>query len=283
MTRGSQGLIHSDTLSQGHRPLRTSALFPQARQGSRPPAACSPPPPCGLATPAAPLPPGAQRPEGRGGASLLASPAGSQRRRGARAGSGAGRRGRWEMESRPGAARGILGRPFGGADPAGGSCSRPQSCGAFPQPGSSHFRTRAASAPSSRPSPTQAWTGRLGARRRSGPVPVGAQAGVRAGHACRAGRGCAGAMGKVGGAAQARWAGLRGLGWKGCRSGAGYSALASRSPAAGGGASGRCASGSEHRVPGILTLFPQRLSSTYWALTVCQALLEALGTHLNTQ
>ncbi|XP_041589958.1 translation initiation factor IF-2-like [Vulpes lagopus] len=143
-----------------------------ARQGSRPPAACSPPPPCGLATPAAPLPPGAQRPEGRGGASLSASPAGSQRRRGARAGSGAGHRGRWEMESRPGAARGILGRPFGGADPAGGSCSRPQSCDAFPQPGSSHFRTRAASAPSSRPSPAQAWTGRLGVRRRSGPVPT---------------------------------------------------------------------------------------------------------------
>ncbi|KAM8962709.1 zinc finger protein 582 [Lycaon pictus] len=150
-----------------------------ARQGSRPPAACSPPPSCGLATPAAPLPPGAQRPEGRGGASLSASPAGSQRRRGAWAGSGAGRRGRWEMESRPGAARGILGRPFGGADPAGGSCFRPQSCDAFPQPGSSHFRTRAASTPSSRPSPAQAWTGRLGVRRRSGPVPVGAQAGIR--------------------------------------------------------------------------------------------------------
>lgn len=41
--------------------------------------------------------------------------------------------------------------------------------------------------------------------------------------------------GRGGGAAQAQWAGLRGLGWKGCRSGAGYSARASRSPAAGGG------------------------------------------------
>lgn len=256
MTRGSQGLTHSDTLSHGHRPLRISALFPQARQGSRPPAACSPPPPCGLATPAARLPPGAQRPEGRGGASLSASPAGSQRRRDARAGSEAGRRGRWEMESRPGAARGILGRPFGGADPAGGSCFRPQSCDAFPQPGSSHFRTRAASTPSSRPSPAQAWTGRLGVRGRSGPVPVGAQAWVRAGHACRAGRGCAGAMGEVGGLR--RHSGRGCAGWAGRDAGVELATLRGRPDPQlqGAGASGRCASGSEHRVPGFLTLFP---------------------------
>lgn len=61
--------------------------------------------------------PGAERPPGRGGASLSAGPAGSQRGRGARAGSGAGRRGRWEMESGPGAAQGILGLPSAGAGP----------------------------------------------------------------------------------------------------------------------------------------------------------------------